>query len=327
MFSVRFLVAFVIHRRVCAIDTSHPHPDASHGHMEATILAEGESQIRSIVRKENSSIDGDIFQLEDEGKSCKCTEVDLKGKKWSPGGLQKCVGSCADVRKSDSKNDCPKHWKIISPRNKEDWETLIDLKVLSDVTAPHLLIDVTQPKNGAGGGRAHPMNSDEKGQSMWVTIDGSESFAQDRFFMSPADARPNLSGRAVIEGVQQNLNLSDRQIRPSVQTLHDWGNTSSSSIWYETDWIERFGDLHPGERILQISFGSGFKCNSAVWVALRVDKSKQGKPLKDEAAEPLVSNGDACATSDNGVAVNGKSCHTNGKSIPTNGTYEEKKSQ
>ena len=27
----------------------------------------------------------------------------------------------------------------------------------------------------------------------------------------------------------------------SVQTLHDWGNTSSSSIWYETDWIERFG--------------------------------------------------------------------------------------
>ena len=26
-----------------------------------------------------------------------------------------------------------------------------------------------------------------------------------------------------------------------MQTLHDWGNTSSSSIWYETDWIERFG--------------------------------------------------------------------------------------
>ena len=92
-------------------------------------------------------------------------------------------------------------------------------------------------------------------------------------------------GRAVIEGVQKNLKLTDRQIRPqlgdvklrqmvgdhhwpfradkfivfimaiswfwqsrakklwlrSVQTLYDWGNTSSSSIWYETDWIERFG--------------------------------------------------------------------------------------
>ncbi|CAK9111974.1 3-ketoacyl-CoA synthase 17 (KCS-17) (Very long-chain fatty acid condensing enzyme 17) (VLCFA condensing enzyme 17) [Durusdinium trenchii] len=106
-------------------------------------------------------------------------------------------------------------------------------------------------------------------------------------FATPEGYTPNFSkgidhfcihagGRAVIEGVQKNLKLSDRQIRPSVQTLHDWGNTSSSSIWYETDWIERFGDLHPGERVLQISFGSGFKCNSAVWVALRVDRSKQG---------------------------------------------------
>jgi len=90
----------------------------------------------------------------------------------------------------------------------------------------------------------------------------------------------HAGGRAVIEGVQKNLKLTERQIRPSVQTLYDWGNTSSSSIWYETEWIERFGDLHPGERILQISFGSGFKCNSAVWVALRLDRSKQGQPLK-----------------------------------------------
>ncbi|OLP99254.1 3-ketoacyl-CoA synthase 9 [Symbiodinium microadriaticum] len=135
----------------------------------------------------------------------------------------------------------------------------------------------------------------------------------------------HAGGRAVIEGVQQNLNLSDRQIRPSVQTLHDWGNTSSSSIWYETDWIERFGDLHPGERILQISFGSGFKCNSAVWVALRVDKSKQGQPLKDEVAEPLVSNGDACATSENGVAVNGKSCHTNDRQAKASPRMENMK--
>ncbi|CAE7442002.1 unnamed protein product, partial [Symbiodinium microadriaticum] len=130
MFSVRFLVALAIHGRVFAVDVSHP--DASPGHMEATILAEGESQIRSVVRKENVSAEND------EGKSCKCTEVDLKGKKWSPGGLQKCVGSCTDVRKSTSQNDCPKHWKIISPRNEEDWKTLIDLDVLKEVAAPHL---------------------------------------------------------------------------------------------------------------------------------------------------------------------------------------------
>eukprot|EP00434_Breviolum_minutum_P040088 symbB.v1.2.035616.t1/scaffold4727.1/size37773/3 len=103
----------------------------------------------------------------------------------------------------------------------------------------------------------------------------------------------HAGGRAVIEGVQKNLKLTDRQIRPSVQTLHDWGNTSSSSIWYETDWIERFGDLHPGERILQISFGSGFKCNSAVWVALR-HRSKRGEPLQPDFSKEDV---DLAATS------------------------------
>merc|ERR1719329_1446634 len=90
----------------------------------------------------------------------------------------------------------------------------------------------------------------------------------------------HAGGRAVIEGVQKNLSLSDKQIAPSMNTLKEWGNTSSSSIWYELEWVERFGGLRRGDRILQIAFGSGFKCNSAVWVAMRVDTSKQGVSLK-----------------------------------------------
>jgi len=90
----------------------------------------------------------------------------------------------------------------------------------------------------------------------------------------------HAGGRAVIEGVQKNLNLSEEQIKPSMQTLHDFGNTSSSSVWYEMEWVERHGHLKRGDRVLQIAFGSGFKCNSAVWVALRVDRSKQGVRLK-----------------------------------------------
>jgi 3-ketoacyl-CoA synthase len=91
----------------------------------------------------------------------------------------------------------------------------------------------------------------------------------------------HAGGRAVIEGVQKNLGLQEHLIQPSKQTLFDWGNTSSSSIWYEVEWVERFGNLKRGDRLLQVAFGSGFKCNSAVWVALRVDKSKRDKPLKD----------------------------------------------
>jgi len=103
----------------------------------------------------------------------------------------------------------------------------------------------------------------------------------------------HAGGRAVIDGVQQNLNLSDRHVRPSKQTLYDWGNTSSSSIWYEAEWVERFGRLQKGDRMLQIAFGSGFKCNSAVWLALKIDRSKQGVPLKS-----MVSNEDTCKESE-----------------------------
>merc|ERR1712224_1032379 len=83
----------------------------------------------------------------------------------------------------------------------------------------------------------------------------------------------HAGGRAVIEGVQKNLGLQEHHAAPSKQTLYEWGNTSSSSIWYELEWVERHGNLRRGDRILQVAFGSGFKCNSAVWLALRVDRS------------------------------------------------------
>merc|ERR1712151_916064 len=86
--------------------------------------------------------------------------------------------------------------------------------------------------------------------------------------------------RAVIDGVQKTLNLEERYVEASKKTLKDWGNTSSSSIWYEAEWVERFGNLQVGQRLLQISFGSGFKCNSAVWRALRLDTTKRGLPIK-----------------------------------------------
>jgi len=90
----------------------------------------------------------------------------------------------------------------------------------------------------------------------------------------------HAGGRAVIEGVQKNLGLTEEQVAPSMKTLEEFGNTSSSSVWYEAEWVERHGRMKRGDRLLQIAFGSGFKCNSAVWVALRVDQEKRGVSLK-----------------------------------------------
>merc|ERR1712224_364530 len=94
----------------------------------------------------------------------------------------------------------------------------------------------------------------------------------------------HAGGRAIIDGVQKNLGLPDKYMEASRQTLYDWGNTSSSSIWYEMEWLERFGNMRKGEKALQITFGSGFKCNSAVWRVLRVDQTKQCMPIKPPAA-------------------------------------------
>ena len=116
----------------------------------------------------------------------------------------------------------------------------------------------------------------------------------------------HAGGRGVIDGIEANLHLEPHHTAPSRATLFHWGNTSSSSIWYELRYVEGENDrrdvggasakaaagegadsqqwdparkwalpeyrgrhIRRGERVLQIAFGSGFKCNSAVWLRMK----------------------------------------------------------
>ncbi|KAK9182705.1 hypothetical protein WN944_025851 [Citrus x changshan-huyou] len=65
-----------------------------------------------------------------------------------------------------------------------------------------------------------------------------------------------------------------------------FGNTSSSSAWYGLAYSEAKGRMRKGDRTWQIAFGSGFKCNSAVWQALRtINPAKEKNPWIDEIHE------------------------------------------
>ena len=103
----------------------------------------------------------------------------------------------------------------------------------------------------------------------------------------------HAGGRAVIDGVEKNLSLTAANLAASRNTLWHYGNTSSSSVWYELAYIEQeeerfLNGKHPierpiaqGERVLQIAFGSGFKVNSAVWVRLSPNKPMQSSSHRE----------------------------------------------
>ncbi|KAJ4834085.1 hypothetical protein Tsubulata_016283 [Turnera subulata] len=92
----------------------------------------------------------------------------------------------------------------------------------------------------------------------------------------------HAGGKAVIKAIEQNLALGKMDAEPSKMTLHRFGNTSSSSIWYELSYIEAKGRMKRGDRVWQIAFGSGFKCNTAVWKCICKGQTDGTTPWRDE---------------------------------------------
>jgi len=78
----------------------------------------------------------------------------------------------------------------------------------------------------------------------------------------------HAGGRAIIDGIEKSLHLTEEDCMPSRATLYRYGNTSSSSVWYEMNYMEGRGLQKKGDKTLQVAFGSGLKCNTVMWKAL-----------------------------------------------------------
>ncbi|OAY64897.1 3-ketoacyl-CoA synthase 11 [Ananas comosus] len=98
----------------------------------------------------------------------------------------------------------------------------------------------------------------------------------------------HAGGRGVLDELEKSLKLSPWHMEPSRMTLYRFGNTSSSSLWYELAYCEAKGRIKKGDRVWQIAFGSGFKCNSAVWQAIRtVDRVKENPWIEEIEKFPV----------------------------------------
>ncbi|KAJ4953164.1 hypothetical protein NE237_029996 [Protea cynaroides] len=91
----------------------------------------------------------------------------------------------------------------------------------------------------------------------------------------------HTGGKAVIEQVGRILKLSDEVTEPARMSLHRFGNTSSSFVFYELAYFEAKERVKRDDRMWMLAFGTGFKVCSLVWKSLRDSSKEAENPWND----------------------------------------------
>lgn len=79
----------------------------------------------------------------------------------------------------------------------------------------------------------------------------------------------HTGGPAILEAMAGTLGLTKEDIAASRETLERFGNTSAASTFYTLAHRETLHGIKKGDRLWQLGLGGAFKCNSAIWRAVR----------------------------------------------------------
>uniref|UniRef100_A0A383V531 FAE domain-containing protein n=1 Tax=Tetradesmus obliquus TaxID=3088 RepID=A0A383V531_TETOB len=108
----------------------------------------------------------------------------------------------------------------------------------------------------------------------------------DHFLLHPGS-------HGLLKGFMKGLGLTVQHTLPSAAALRDYGNTSPSSTYYVLAYLESLVGVSKGQKLMQVSVGTGVKAGVNVWQALRDIKEQhpawqhlQGVPVT-EADLPL----------------------------------------
>lgn len=84
----------------------------------------------------------------------------------------------------------------------------------------------------------------------------------DHFCIPPISSEVN-------DAFGKGLGLNDYDLEPTRMALHRFGNMSAGGLWYVLGYLEAKKRLKRGNRLLMMSIGAGYECNSCVWEVMK----------------------------------------------------------